>query len=245
VPLHGRSGPVPLQRASGPVSLQRVRVWDLPLRLSHWLLAACLVGSFVTIKAGWMDWHFRFGYSALTLVVFRVLWGFAGPRYARFSSFVFGPAALLAYLRGAPHAPRTLGHTPLGSLSVFALLAIVAIQAGAGLFTSDDIASEGPLARLVSNAFVEQAGWLHHFNEPVVLSLVALHLLAIVFYRVFRRQPLVKSMVVGDRLLPLADGDADPAALAARDDATIRWRAVVVAAIAVGIVTCIVNWPVF
>ena len=229
----------------GASPMQRVRVWDLPLRLFHWLLVGCLVGSFVTVKAGWMDWHFRFGYGALTLIVFRILWGFVGPRYARFASFVFRPAARLAYLRNAPDAPRTLGHTPLGSLSVFALLAVVAVQAGAGLFASDDIASEGPLARLVSNASVEQASWLHHFNETVILALVALHLLAILFYRIFRRESLVRPMVVGDRLVPVAAGAADASAPAARDDAATRVGALVVAAIAVAIVACIVNWPVF
>jgi cytochrome b len=225
--------------------LQRVRVWDLPLRLFHWLLVACLVGSFVTIKAGWMDWHFRCGYIALTLIVFRILWGLVGPRYARFSSFLFGPSALLAYLRNASGAPRTLGHTPVGSLSVFALLAIIAVQASAGLFASDDIASEGPLARLVSNAVVERASWLHHFNEPVILGLVALHLLAIFFYRLFKRQSLIMPMVVGDRLLPASAVDAEPAELAARDDAGMRARALGVAAIATAAVAVVVNWPLF
>jgi cytochrome b len=225
--------------------LLRVRVWDLPLRLFHWLLVACLAGSFVTVKAGWMDWHFRFGYAALTLIVFRILWGLVGPRYARFSSFLFGPSALLAYLRNATAAPRTLGHTPVGSLSVFALLAIVAVQASAGLFASDDIASEGPLARLVSNAVVERASWLHHFNEPVILGLVALHLLAILFYRLFRRQSLIRPMVVGDRLLPATAVDAEPAGLAARDDAGMRLRALGVAAIAAAAVAVVVNWPLF
>ena len=227
--------------SQGATLLRPVRVWDLPLRLFHWLLVACLIGSFVTVKAGLMDWHFRFGYTALTLIVFRILWGFVGPRYARFATFLFGPAALLAYLRKAAHAPRTLGHTPVGALSVFALIAVVGIQASAGLFTSDDIASEGPLARLVSNATVETAGWLHHFNELVILSLVALHLGAILFYRVFKRQSLVKPMVVGDKLVSLASADAQPT----RDDAPVRLRALVVAAVAVAIVACIVNWPAF
>jgi cytochrome b len=99
-------GPAADALPPGALPVQRVRVWDLPLRLFHWLLAACLVGSFVTVKTGSMDWHFRFGYAALALIVFRVLWGFVGPRYARFSSFLFGPSALLTYLRGAPTAPR-------------------------------------------------------------------------------------------------------------------------------------------
>ena len=190
------------------------------------------------------------GYGALALILFRILWGFAGPRYARFSSFVFAPPALLAYLRGAPHAPRSLGHSPLGALSVFALLAVIGIQAGAGLFTSDDIASEGPLARLVSNATVEQASWLHHNNELVILALVCLHLGAISYYRIFKRQSLVKPMVVGDKLVnaeqvqqarPPADRSASD--LAAIDNAAIRWRALLLAVIAAAIMAVIVNWP--
>lgn len=228
--------------------LRAVRVWDLPLRLFHWSLVACLVGSFVTIKAGWSEWHFRFGYAALALIVFRLLWGFVGPRYARFSSFVFPPSALLAHLRNTAAAPRTLGHTPSGALSVFALLAVVGVQAGAGLFASDDIASEGPLARLVSNAFVEKASWLHHTNEVLILALVALHLAAILFYRFVRRQSLVRPMVVGDRLVPAVQepsAASETATLAARDDRTTRLRALAVAIVAVAVVACIVNWPVF
>jgi cytochrome b len=228
-------------------ALTKVRIWDLPLRLFHWLLVACLIGSFVTIKVGgdWIDWHFRFGYSALALILFRLLWGFAGPRYARFSSFVFAPSSLLASLRGAPHAPRTLGHSPVGALSVFALLAAIGIQATAGLFTSDDIASEGPLASLVSNATVERASWVHHTNELVILALVGLHITAIIYYRVVKRQSLVKPMLVGDKLLTAAAAGQDATLLAARDDSAIRIRALVLAMAAVAIVACILNWPLF
>ena len=224
-----------------------VRVWDLPLRLFHWLLVLCLIGSFVTIKIGgsWTDWHFRFGYTALALILFRLLWGLVGPRYARFSSFVFAPARVIAYLRDAANAPRTLGHSPLGALSVFALLAAVGVQASAGLFTSDDIASEGPLARLVSSAAVERASWLHHVNELVILALVGLHIAAILYYRIFRRQSLVRPMVVGDKLVTADSALVDPTGLAARDDSAVRLRAIVVAAVAATTVAVVVNWPVF
>ena len=233
--------------ADSQQGMRKVRVWDLPLRLFHWLLVACLIGSFVTIKVGgsWTDWHFRFGYAALTLILFRILWGFVGPRYARFSSFIFSPGAVFAYLRDAAHAPRTLGHSPLGSLSVFALLAAVAVQAGAGLFTADDIMYEGPLARLVSSAAVEQASWLHHLNEWVILVLVGVHIAAILYYRVIRRQSLVKPMIVGDKLVGPDQRGGDPAALAAADDWGVRLRALVVLAVSIGIVAGIVNWPIF
>lgn len=223
-----------------------VRVWDLPLRLFHWLLALCLIGSFVTVKLGgsWMDWHFRFGYTALTLILFRLMWGLVGPRYARFSSFLFSPAGVIAYLRNAANAPRTLGHSPVGALSVFALLAIVGIQACAGLFTSDDIANEGPLARLVSNATVSTASWIHHTNENIILALVGLHIAAILYYRIVRHLALVKPMVVGDKVITSGPLDPDPATLSSKDDSATRVKALVVAGIAVATVAVIVNWPV-
>ena len=246
-PDRGRNpAPLPGSAAvSGATSMLRVRVWDLPLRLFHWLLVACLIGSFVTIKVGgsWTDWHFRFGYTALTLIVFRILWGFVGPRYARFSSFIFSPRAVIAYLRDAAHAPRTLGHSPIGSFSVFALLAVIGVQACAGLFTSDDISVEGPLARLVSSAAVGRASALHHFNELVILGLVGLHIAAILYYRIARRQSLVKPMIVGDKLVAsdAISGMPTPAA----DSIAVRLRGLGVLAVAIAVVAAAVNWPLF
>ena len=220
-----------------------VRVWDLPLRLFHWLLVVCVVGSIVSAKRGQLDLHFWFGYAILALLVFRLLWGLVGPRYARFGSFLFSPAALVRYLRGAPDAPRTLGHTPLGALSAFALLAIIGSQAASGLFVSDEIATEGPLARLVSAKTVGQASWWHHVNERLIFAIIGLHLAALLFYRVVRRLSLVKPMVVGDKRVEPTAADPAPAVLAARDDAGIRLRAVVIAALAAGLVALLVNWP--
>ncbi len=145
----------------------------------------------------------------------------------------------------SPANLRTLGHSPLGALSVFALLAVVAVQASAGLFTSDDISMEGPLARLVSNALVERASWLHQVNERLILGLVGLHLLAILYYRVVKRQSLVKPMVVGDKLVAPESSMPDPTVYAAKDDAATRWRAVAVAAVAAITATVVVNWPIF
>ena len=202
---------------------QRLRVWDLPTRLFHWTLAALIAAAFVTVKVGGnlMVWHERIGYAILTLVLFRVVWGVAGGRYARFASFVRGPGAVLGHLKGGgAHAP---GHNPLGALSVLGLLAVVGFQATSGLFTNDDIAFEGPLAARVSGATSSLLTTLHRWNEKAIIALVALHLVAILYYRFGKGRDLVRPMVSGD-------AEFDAAFPPSRDDAALRLRALVVAA---------------
>jgi cytochrome b len=117
-----------------PAPSTRIRVWDLPTRLFHWLLALAIVGSIATVKIGGnlMVWHERLGYFVLTLLLFRLAWGVVGGRYARFANFVRGPRAVLGYLRGVAGTPHAPGHNPLGALSVMGLLAVLAFQAGSG-----------------------------------------------------------------------------------------------------------------
>jgi cytochrome b len=196
-------------------------VWDLPTRLFHWLLAILVVASFLCAKAGgnWIDWHFRVGYAILALILFRLAWGFVGGHYARFRSFLFGPRQVVAYLRGAPDAPGGPGHNPLGALSVYALLFFIGAQAVLGLFSNDDIASEGPLASMVSKSTSDFLTGLHLRNEPILIALVVLHVLAIAWYRVFRRRRLVGPMITG------RDPQAPPGAVSSRDDARLRLKA--------------------
>lgn len=181
-----------------------VRVWDLPTRLFHWLLAASVCGALLTPHLGdtAMPWHFRCGYTALTLVIFRLMWGMVGTRHARFFSFVKGPRAIWAYLRGSNRSASkpTAGHNPLGALSVLAMLAIVLMQAASGLFSNDDIASEGPLAQLIDKALSDQIShWHAHITPLIIYSLIALHIAAIVAYWLFKRVNLVSPMVSGDK----------------------------------------------
>lgn len=184
-----------------------VRVWDLPTRLFHWLLAACVIGSVVSAKIGGnaMVWHFRCGYVVLTLLAFRLLWGMVGGRWSRFASFVYAPATLLRYLRGASRADEhhEVGHSPLGALSVFALLAILAAQVGSGLFADDEISNTGPLIKFVSGATSSLlTSWHKTFGQGIILTLVVLHVAAIVMYKVRRGRDLVRPMLVGDKFLP-------------------------------------------
>lgn len=216
---------------------QPIRVWDLPTRLFHWSLVALVVLSFVSVKVGgnWLTWHFYSGYALIALVGFRLVWGFVGGRYARFSSFLFGPKAIISYLRGSPDAPRTLGHNPLGSLSVYGLLGLTGLQALGGLFANDDIASEGPLARFVSKEVSDQITSLHHLNEKFIIVLVLLHVAALMYYRLAKRENLVRAMVTGDK--PAGDPTA-----ASRDDAALRMRAVLVLGVCAAIVWALLKW---
>lgn len=176
-----------------------IRVWDLPIRLFHWLLFICIVLSFITVKIGGnaMEFHALIGYCVLTLVIFRICWGFIGSYHARFIHFVPSPKRLIDYILGKTTAG--LGHNPLGALSVLALLFSVGLQAVTGLFANDDIAFEGPLAKYVSNASVELLTSIHHANEKFLIILIALHLGAIIYYQKFKGENLIKPMLLGDK----------------------------------------------
>ena len=176
-----------------------IRVWDLPIRLFHWLLVLCIVLSFITVKIGGnaMEFHALIGYCVLTLIIFRVCWGLVGSHHARFIHFVPSPKGLVNYILGKTKAG--LGHNPLGALSVLALLFSLGLQATTGLFANDDIAFEGPFAKYVSNDAVQLLTSIHYFNEKVLIILIALHLCAILYYQKFKGENLIKPMLLGDK----------------------------------------------
>ena len=176
-----------------------IRVWDLPIRLFHWLLVAGIILSFVTVKIGGnaMSWHAFSGYCVLSLIIFRILWGFIGSYHARFIHFVPSPKGLIHFLGGK--AKAGLGHNPLGALSVLALLFSVGLQAVTGLFANDDIAFEGPFAKYISSETIELLTSIHRQNEKVLIILIALHLCAILYYQKFKGENLIKPMIGGDK----------------------------------------------
>jgi cytochrome b len=186
------SRPVAAPAAHAP----RVRLWDLPVRIFHWSLVIAVAVAFVTAKLGgdWMDWHGRAGLAIVALVTFRLVWGVVGSTHARFLSFAPTPSRLRAYLTGRWHG---IGHNPLGALSVFGLLGLLAVQAGTGLLSNDDIAFDGPLSGLVDKARSDSLTALHHQLSNVLLVLLGLHILAIAFYLVVKRHNLIKPMVTG------------------------------------------------
>jgi cytochrome b len=181
--------------------MTKTLVWDLPLRLFHWLLVLLVLVSFVSVKIGGnaMEIHMLSGYAVLTLVLFRVLWGFLGGTHARFVSFVRSPGTAMAYLsalrrnEASPH----LGHNPAGAWSVIAMLIVLLVQAGTGLFANDDIATEGPLAKLVSKALSDRITGIHHLNVKFLLALIGLHLAAVAFYVFGKHDNLVRPMITG------------------------------------------------
>jgi len=203
-------------------------IWDLPIRLVHWTLAGLVAFSWWSVHNHHTDWHIWSGCAILTLLIFRLLWGFVGSSTARFANFVRGPKTVLAYLRGRWSG---IGHTPLGALSVLALFVAIAIQATLGLFSEDeDGIYTGPLSGLVSIDTSDKVRDVHELWFNVVLGLIALHVAAIVFYR-FRGRHLTKPMITGRAAV-----DAGTAAMRPGK----WWAALLCVAVAIGIVRWIV-----
>ncbi len=247
--------------------MQSIRVWDIPVRLFHWLLVLSVAGLFITANLGgnWMEWHKKIGFLTLGLVTFRVVWGFVGSYHARFASFVRGPAVVIAYAKSslksrlesdtgigtesnaksnAKSAAEStniyfLGHNPLGALSVIALLTSVAFQAITGLFANDDILLEGPYASTVSKAVSDQLSNLHKLNSDLLVVLIGLHLAVIIFYTFYKKEPLVKAMITGKKKLNASTEAENEAMLAGNTrPALLSWSlALFVAALTYVVVT--------
>jgi len=176
-----------------------------------------------------MIWHFRFGYAVLTLLLFRIVWGLVGGRWSRFGAFIYSPQSVYNYLKGRGKAEHSVGHSPIGAGSVFAMLGILLAQVGSGLLSDDEIAFAGPLTRFVSNATVSLATNYHkNIGKWIVLALVLLHIAAIVFY-LWRKHNLVGAMLHGDKELVTRVAPS-------RDDAASRTAALVVLAGCAGLV---------
>lgn len=187
---------------------RRVRIWDLPLRLFHWLLLAAVVVAFLTIwMHGSMDVHMYAGYTVLALVLFRIVWGFVGGEHARFTSFIKGPSAIKAYFSNP--ASTGPGHNPLGALSVVGLLLVLLIQSVSGLFNFDDELDTGPLRKLISDGLADVLHELHEANQTILLGLIGLHLAAILFYRFVKRDNLIKPMITGSKEVPAVSAAQD------------------------------------
>jgi cytochrome b len=187
--------------------MRRMKVWDLPVRLFHWVLVVLLLCSWGTQEWGRMNWHVWVGYSVLTLLLFRVVWGFVGSDTARFGRFLRNPVAALQHLAhlGRREPDREIGHNAAGGWMVLVMLALIGVQTGTGLFANDlddGGETEGPLMHLVSK---DRSNWLDHvhsLNFKLIETVIVLHVLAIVVYAVLKRHDLVRPMVTGTKLMP-------------------------------------------
>jgi len=210
--------------------MNRYRIWDAPTRLFHWLLAALIAAQYLSGEFHLlpMRWHYWLGYATLTLLLFRLVWGFVGSQTSRFASFLRGPAAVLRYLSGRQ---ASVGHNPLGGWSVLALLGSSLLQALSGLATSDDIDECGPLCAHLSEMWVRRLTAVHAWNRYVLLALIAAHLVAVLLY--WRAgNNLVAPMLHGNK--PLAE---DPQLRFVRPG-----RAALVAIACAVVVAALVGW---
>jgi len=174
-------------------------VWDLPTRLTHWLFVGCVAFSWWSAEQRLMDWHRYSGYTMLGLLVFRVYWGIAGSSTARFTDFVGGPRAVLDYFKlPREQRVRVVGHTPLGGWSVVVLLLAMLVQVTLGLFATDiDGLESGPLSHLVSFDGGRTFAEAHELSFDVLIVLIAVHVVAVVFYLLYDRNNLTGPMLNG------------------------------------------------
>lgn len=179
---------------------EKVRVWDVPVRLFHWSLLGLFAFSWWSGENHEMEWHRQSGLLILALLLFRLFWGLAGSRTARFGQFIKGPRTVLAYARKAADEHATDGHNPLGGWSVAALLAVLLTLVVAGLFSVDvDGLESGPLADYISFDAGRTAAEIHEVAFNVALGLIGLHVCAIGFYQFLVGRDLVSPMITGRR----------------------------------------------
>lgn len=187
-------------------SLHRIRIWDLPTRAFHVLLALCVAGLIATGEIGGslMQLHFWLGYAVLVLVLFRLIWGFVGGHWSRFVNFVPSPLKLVAYLQALrqQQADRSVGHNPLGALSVLAILSVLLLQVLSGFMTDDEIANTGPWVALVPSEWVSLASEYHSdVGKVLLILLISLHVGTVLYYKRIKNDDLISPMLTGDKVL--------------------------------------------
>ena len=171
-------------------------VWDVPVRVFHWLLVACFAGAWITAESEhWRLVHVTLGYTMAGLVAFRVLWGLLGTRHARFASFVRGPRAVLGYLKSllGREPEHHTGHNPAGALAIVGLLALTAVTAASGFATYNELGGE----------------WLEELHEGAangLMLLVGVHVIGVIVGSLVHRENLVRAMFTGRKPVPAADG---------------------------------------
>jgi cytochrome b len=214
-----------------------VRIWDLPTRVFHWSLVFLILALVITGQVGGdaMLWHFRCGYGVLSLLLFRLMWGFVGGYWSRWRQLTCTPSALRQYFSGRQAHPHFLGHNPVGSLSVIFILTLLLLQVSTGLFSDDEISNSGPLTVWASGSIVSLATqWHKDLGKILVLLLIAIHITAIVWYHIKKQENLTRAMVLGDKNSEL------PAVSSA--DGMLQWlKALVCLVVSSGLVFLLIN----
>jgi len=187
-----------------PENRNFVRVWDLPTRLFHVALLSCVGGLFITAHMGGlaMPVHFFLGYLVLSLILFRICWGFLGGHWSRFSQFVPSPRQLLQYVRKSSQNSE-IGHNPLGAISVLIMLLVLLLQVLSGFCSDDEIAAAGPWTSWVHSDWIERCTHYHtDIGQFLLMGLIGMHIAAVLYYKWFQRKNLITPMLTGDKPLP-------------------------------------------
>ena len=176
-------------------------IWDLPVRIFHWGLVISVIGAFITGKAELMSLHERFALTALGLLIFRFFWGFWGGKTARFSHFLASPVAAWSEVVTIKRREKKqhFGHTALSGYAVYALLIVPLLLVITGMFSTDDVLFDGPLAHLAPDMIKQATSW-HHNLHPVMVALFILHLAAMLIYRMRLKINLLTPMITGQSL---------------------------------------------
>ena len=185
------------------------KIWDIPVRVFHWLLVTLLISSYITNALGpsYFSYHLWSGYALIVLVVFRIIWGFTGTHHAQFRSFVRGPRSIYLYLKEflRGNSKPSAGHNPLGAIMVIFLLGSLLVQGVTGLFSNDEIFNVGPLYGYIDNELSLQLTRLHGNLFYWILAAIGLHVAAVLFHVKVKREPLINAMIHGKK--PLEHGE--------------------------------------
>jgi len=184
---------------TSPHSVRSVHVWDLPVRLFHWLAVALVAFEYATSRLGWIDWHLLGGRSLLTIVLFRIAWGFVGSESARFTSFVAPPGAALRHLRRIlVREPDTrLGHNEAGGWMVVLMLTLLLAETVDGVLLNNDVSNDGPLTEVLPNWSLNLIASLHVWLWYALAVAITLHVAAVAIYGFAKGHRLVPAMVTG------------------------------------------------
>jgi cytochrome b len=205
-----------LNEIAGQIDMNNRKVWDLPVRICHWGFVLIIVFQYLSAEIlddNWlpntMQWHFYAGYTCIALIIFRLCWGIFGTYYAKFSQFMVKPSSAFLYLKDRSTFSEFVGHNPAGAYSIIALLTLMLTQAVSGLFISDEIFSDGPYYGVLDKAGQDIANFLHHNVYWLLFGFIALHVLAIIYYKIKYNEALTKSMITGVKVLSNKQGNAE------------------------------------